>query len=197
MQSGFAATLQGHSKPFYMKRTAQLTLLDSLENQVELHLQESIRIFQNLPAEALLKPASNGGWSIAQCLEHLNSYGDFYLPEIAKALQGNQVANPAPTFKSGWLGSYFTQMMQPGSRKKMKAFKNHIPAAQLDPAEVVATFIQQQETLLKYLRLAKRADLHKRLPISISRFVRLQLGDVFQFVIAHDERHIQQAKRQL
>jgi len=180
-----------------MKRTAQIALLDALENQVELHLEEAIRTFQNLPVEIALKPATNGGWSIAQCLEHLNTYGDFYLPEIAKALHGNQIVDSDPQFKSGWLGHYFTHMMQPGSGKKMKAFKNHIPADHPDAPRVIATFIQQQEILLQYLRLARQADLHKRLPISISKLIRLQLGDVFQFVIAHNERHIQQAKRHL
>ena len=48
-------------------------LLDIIEKQVENHINDSVRIFQNLPTEALLKPAAKGGWSIAQCLWHLNS----------------------------------------------------------------------------------------------------------------------------
>ena len=34
-------------------------------------------------------------------------------------------------------------------------------------------------------------------PISIATFIRLRLGDVFAFLIAHDERHMQQALRNL
>lgn len=61
-------------------------LLNSLEHLVDGHLQQAIRHFQNMTAQDLLQPASNGGWSIAQCLDHLNSYGHYYLPKIQQAI---------------------------------------------------------------------------------------------------------------
>jgi hypothetical protein len=90
-------------------------------------------------------------------------------------------------------------MMEPGTgKRKMKAFKNHIPSPHLDAYAVAATFIQQQETLLQYLKQAGKADLNRiRIPVSIAKFIKLNLGDVFQFLIAHNERHIRQAKRNL
>ena len=172
-------------------------LLETLEDQVEAHLSDAVKIFQNLSAEKLLKPAPNGGWSIAQCLWHLNSYGDYYLPKIKSGLAKNYPANS--DFKSTWLGSYFTRIMKPGAQmKKYKAFKNHIPPAELEADKVVAEFILQQEQLLSYLKLARHTDMNRiRIPISIVSWVKLKLGDVFQFIIAHDERHLQQAKRNL
>ena len=172
-------------------------LLTTLEGEVESHLNDAVKIFQNLPAEKLLRPTANGGWSIAQCLWHLNSYGDYYLREIKLGLAKNYPANP--DFKSTWLGSYFTRIMRPGAQmKKYKAFKNHIPPVELDAPQVVAAFIQQQEQLLLYLKQARHTDLNRiRIPISIMRWIKLKLGDVFQLVIAHDERHLQQAKRNL
>lgn len=169
-------------------------LIREIEQQIDAHLQEAISVYQNMKQEDLLRPAANGGWSIAQCLEHLNSYGDFYLPEIKKAIEKHTGKAHNTSFKSTWLGNYFTQMMKPGKGKKMKAFKNHIPKQELDAWHVVAEFIQQQETLLQYLRLSAGA-MDVRVPISISRWIRLKLGDVFQFLIAHDDRHLVQAKR--
>jgi uncharacterized damage-inducible protein DinB len=170
-------------------------LLQTLEDQVEAHITDAVKIFQNLSPEELLKPAANGGWSIAQCLWHLNSYGDYYLPKIKSGLAKNYLANP--DFKSTWLGSYFTRIMKPGAQmKKFKAFKNHIPPAELDAHQVVAEFIQQQEQLLTYLKQARQTDMNRiRIPISILSWMKLKLGDVFQFIIAHDERHLLQAKR--
>jgi uncharacterized damage-inducible protein DinB len=180
-----------------MKTQSALTLLESLEDQVEQHLRDAIKIFQNLSEEELLRPADNGGWSIAQCLWHLNSYGDYYLPQIESGLTKRYPANGE--FKSTWLGSYFTNMMKPGPKmKKFSAFKNHVPPAALHAHAVVAEFIQQQEKLLALLKTAKKTDLNRvRIPISIMKWIKLKLGDVFQFVIAHDERHLQQAKRNL
>ena len=172
-------------------------LVDIMEEQVESHLTDAVKKFQNLPAEVLLKSASNGGWSVAQCLWHLNSYGDYYLPKIKSGLTKNYPANPH--FKSTWLGSYFTRIMKPGPQmKKFNAFKSHLPPVEMDPHKIVAEFILQQEQLLDYLKQARQTDLNKiRIPISILKWVRLRLGDVFQFIVAHNERHLQQAKRNI
>jgi len=172
------------------------TLLEQLEEKTEAQLQEVIALFQNRNEELLLRPAVNGGWSIAQCLEHLNSYGHYYLPRMSNALDQYK-GTPKETFKSSWLGAYFIRIMDPKtSKSKYKAFKDHQPAVSLDAHAVVAEFIRQQEVLLLLLRQAKKADLNKiRIPISIMKWLRLKLGDVFQFIIAHNERHLQQAKK--
>lgn len=181
-----------------MEQINKNILLEQLEEKTEAHVKEVIALFQNLPTEVLLRPSSTGGWSIAQCLEHLNSYGHYYLPRIAKGVQ-HYKGSPKETFKSSWLGAYFIRIMDPKtSKSKYKAFKDHQPAADLDAHAVVAEFIQQQETLLLLLREAKNIDLNKiRIPISIMKWLRLKLGDVFQFIVAHNERHLQQAKRNL
>lgn len=174
-------------------------LLNMLETRVENHLQEAIRVFQNAPTEILLKPAENGGWSIAQCLEHLNRYGNYYLPEIKNGL-AKQDGNLGPdTFKSTWLGSYFTRMMEPETgKKKSKAFKDYSPAPDLDAHAVVAEFIQQQEELIGLLKKAHNADLNTiKIPVSIAKWIKLRLGDVFGFLIAPNHRHMLQAKRNL
>lgn len=178
-----------------MNATTKIDLLDHLNCRVQRHLDIAVSKFQNLDESTLMKPSSNGGWSIAQCLDHLNSYGDFYLPEIEKALKSSE-GSPQGKFRSGWLGGYFAKMMEP-SDKKYPALKGHIPPLNLDAYAVVIKFISQQEDLLKYLQLAAHADLNFRVPTSISSLIKLKLGDVFQFLIAHNERHVQQALRNL
>jgi len=180
-----------------MTSQSSADLIDLLENQVENHVHDAVKTFQNLSVETLMKPSVQGGWSIAQCLWHLNSYGDYYLPKIAAGLAKNYPVSRE--FRSTWFGDYFTRIMKPGAQmKKFKAFKNHVPPSDIDADKVVATFIQQQELLLKYLTQARHTDMDRvRIPISILKWVKLKLGDVFQFIIAHNERHLQQAKRNL
>lgn len=199
-------TLESKTRLIFAKKTnktmskiAQAQLIQQLENRIEQHLKDTIYSLQNLPENVLLRAASNGGWSIAQCLEHLNTYGDYYLPQIKSGLEKAPKSSPDIHFESSWLGAYSIKMMEPTTgKKKFKAFKGHIPAEQLDGHAVVARFIQQQEELLSYVKQAKSVNLNNiRIPISITRLIRLKLGDVFQFIIAHDERHLQQAFRNL
>ncbi len=182
-----------------MKSIENKVLISNLEDRLELHLKESISLFQNLHESVLLKPASNGGWSIAQCLEHLNTYGRYYLPVIKKALENQPQQEGSLLFKSSYLGAYFTQLMEPKEKmKKMKAAKNHTPLSNLDAHKVVAEFIEQQEELLKLLKQSTSVDMNAvRIPISIAKWIKLKLGDVFQFLVAHNHRHILQAKRNL
>lgn len=177
----------------------KLLLLSNLENQVESHLQTAIETYQNLSDELLLKPSSSGGWSIAQCLEHLNTYGAYYLPLFEKSLAASQEDLSVEIIKSTWLGKLAIDSMNPEKgKKKFKAMKGHIPEVALDAKAVVAEFINQQEQLLQILRAAKTKNIQKiKIPISIAKFLKLHLADALQFLIIHNQRHIQQANRNL
>ncbi len=176
-------------------------LLRELHEKTETFLQEAISEWQMMPAEVLLMQPSANKWSAAQCLEHLNSYGRYYLPAIENAIVEAREKGklPAPSFNSGWLGNYFTNMMKPSPKmKKMASPKDHLPKANLNAVAVISEFIDQQEKLLKLLELSRDVDLNKTtVAISIAKFIKLKLGDVFLFLLAHNERHIVQAENAL
>ncbi len=180
-----------------MKKYNKLEKLEELEGLVEKHLDTAITIYQNLSAQELLKTPSNGGWCIAQCLEHLNRYGDYYIPNIKSALVSIADIPDNTILNSSWFGNYFVNTMDPKTgTKKYKAFKAYIPDDIEDPHEVVAKFIRQQEDLLISVRKAFVLDVNAaKIPVSISKWIRLSVGDTFRFLIAHDERHFQQAER--
>ena len=177
-------------------------LIDDLQQQTENFLNEAIQQWQMLPPTTMLHKEAPEKWSAAQCLMHLNSYGDYYLPAIARSIDEALSKQWVSTedFKSSWLGNFFTGMMLPkdaaGTVKKMKAPKNHTPLANDNSDAAIATFIDQQEKMLQLLERARAINLRKaKTPISISRFIMLPVGDTFRFLIAHNYRHILQAKR--
>ncbi len=137
---------------------------------------------------------SDGGWSVAQVIAHLNFYSDFYLPLLEKADKGNQVSQL--DFHPGWLGNYFTKLMAPDSRgaisKKMKSPANATPHSRDYALDSLEKFLGDQQRLLNVLKDINRADLNSRLPISISKLIRLKMGDVLRFVVAHEQRHFVQ-----
>lgn len=153
---------------------------------------------ENCDVAILSKPSNSGGWSILQCLDHLNSYGCYYLPAIEKSLLNGEKYSKNDQFESSWLGNYFTKMMLPNSPKKYKAVKKHLPNTDLNAKGVISEFLNQQKLLMNYLESSNNTDLNKiKIPISITKFIRLKLGDVFQFIVAHNQRHIEQAMRNL
>ena len=174
----------------------QEQLIEDLKKDVEIMI-ECVSFFR-AEKDALLMPPMPGKWSVAQVLEHLNSYGRFYLPAIDRALSVSSSQREA-WFNSGPLGNYFTNMMKPKDvfeiKNKMKAPKDHSPDATLNAEEVMDEFIQQQQKLLQLLEAGKNKSLSAiRVPISITKLVKLKLGDTFRFLIAHEQRHLIQAR---
>lgn len=183
-----------------------LSLIESLATDTEQLLEQAVRNWQMVPAAHFVHQPSPQQWSAAQCLDHLNSYGHYYLPKLKKAIEeaAPRPLKKAAYFKPGWLGDYFTKLMlpQPDGQpaKKMKAMKGHlpVPVKETDCHQIIAVFIDQQERLLALLEVAKKVDLNKiRIPISIAPFIKLKAGDTFRFIIAHNLRHAAQAGRAL
>lgn len=173
-------------------------LINDLETEVKDQIREVSKHFVNASEDLLQKSADDGGWSILQCLDHLNSYGNYYLPEIAKAIKKAKFSKE-DIYHSGWLGDYFEKIMSPDTgTKKFKAFKGHIPERSLNSTNVLNEFIRQENLLLDYLTSSKALNLESaKVPVSIAKFIRLRLGDTFRFIVAHNKRHIQQALRHL
>lgn len=152
-----------------------------------------------LPQDILQKQPSDGGWSIAQVLEHLNFYSGHYIKAIEEKLHRNQT-QPREIFKPGWFGNYFTNMMKPlpdnTVKNKIKAMKNATPPPGIDGKAALNKFIADQHLLLNLLQIAKSADLNKlRIPTSLTKLIKLNLGDTFRFFIAHEQRHMVQISK--
>ena len=139
-----------------------------------------------------------GKWSVAQVLEHLNAYNRYYLPAIERSMV--QISKDTSAwFVPGFWGNYFTNMMMPKNvyevKNKMKAMKTYTPAKGLNVESVFREFFQHQNKILQLLDVAKRRNMNSiRIPISITKLIRFKLGDTFRFLIAHEQRHMIQAR---
>lgn len=172
-------------------------LINELKTFTTKHLQE-IESFMQLSEEELTKRTYANSWNALECIEHLNLYGRYYLPEIKrKMLTSNLPA--ANEFKSGWLGNYFANSMLPKEKlNKMKTLKKTNPIHQNLTKNVLEEFHQQLIEILNLLTIAQDKNLNKiKTGISISSLVKLKLGDTLRVLIYHNERHVLQAKKAL
>lgn len=137
-------------------------------------------------------------WSVLECIEHLNRYGRFYLPEIESRMAKSQHAASA-TFKPGILGDYFAKSMEPSpNMKTMNTFKSMNPIASELHKGCIEEFIEQQDRMMACLETSKAKNLTKiKTSITISNWIKLRLGDTFRVVINHNWRHVLQAQNTL
>lgn len=166
-----------------------------IELLIEQSKQTIIRVepLKNEDLYTLTRKENPNAWSILECLEHLNLYGDFYLTEIENAIFVTSSKSEAE-FKSGPLGNYFAKSMLPKEKlNKMKTFKDKNPLnARLDK-DVIDKFLKQQSKLSDLLHRSKSVSLNKvKIKTSFSGLIRLKLGDTFQFYSNHIIRHLKQ-----
>src|SRR6476469_8039738 len=103
-----------------MQKHLTAQVIGDLQTRLETILKK-VTYWQMLSEAELCFSVSAEKWSAAQCLNHLNSYGKYYLPTIEKAMKYSTKKNAAVTYKSSWLGNYFYELMLPETpKKKMK-----------------------------------------------------------------------------
>ena len=137
-------------------------------------------------------------WSIGQCLDHLNVTVRKTLPAfdraIAAARDRSHVA-PGP-FRYGWFARWMVSSMEPPVKRRQGTFKILVPTQQqVSLAPTLAEFRSLRDQLAERVRSADGLDLRRaRVTSPVMRLLRLPLGAYFAFVLAHDRRHLLQAR---
>jgi hypothetical protein len=139
----------------------------------------------------------SGGWSVAQCIEHLNVTAREYLPKLDEGIadairRGLYGEGP---FRYNWFGRKFVQSQEPPVRRRFKAAKAFVPPASRPRQESMAAFRAYQVQFIDRLRQANGLDLARaRVQSPALRWLRLPLGSGFALMIAHERRHLWQAR---
>ena len=138
------------------------------------------------------------GWSIAQCIDHLNVTARLYLPQldegIANAIrQGLYGDGP---FTYWWLARLFVRMLEPPPRFRAKAPAAFQPPASRPRHDIMAAFRAYQVQYIDRLRQANGLDLARaRVRSPVASWIFVPLGSGFAAMIAHERRHLWQAKQ--
>jgi hypothetical protein len=182
-----------------------IELIADLEKELSI-IKATAYQLQAIDAAVLTTQPGVDKWSVAQVLEHLNSYNRYYLPEIEKTLVRAEQAGSKcqPDYNSGWLGDYFVKTMYSQIKQsnkvanKMNAPKEHCPETGLNSQKVLTEFLNGVIKLEALLVRAKKVNIEKaKTPISIAKWLKIRLGDTFRFLIAHKIRHFIQISNAL
>ncbi len=139
-----------------------------------------------------------GRWSIAQCLNHLNVGVAMVLPAFDRAIAAGRdegKTSPGP-FRYGWFSRLAIASMEPPPRWRMKTPMKKSAGTTHRAADVLPEFARLRDQLADRVRKADGLDLARIRTISpVNRLVRLPLGAYFHFILAHDRRHLWQARQ--
>jgi len=175
-------------------------LLEEVATITERNLDLVKKKFASLSENQLNWKPNTQTWSCLEIFAHLNAYASFYHNAFHKKIEITRFRTPGTQFSSSPLGRSAWQSMKLGKEKNIKrrfnAPKDYNPTVttSLVTATTLNDFQNYQSDLLKILEKSVAVNLRKvKVPISISKIVRLRLGDAFLFVAYHNERHMQQA----
>ena len=148
-------------------------------------------------AQCAWQPAPES-WSVAHCLDHLNATARSYLPVldegVADAIRRG-LYSPGP-YTYNWIGRGFVWIMEPPVRVRAKAPKPFQPAPSRPRHAIMAAFRAYQVQYVDRLRQASGLDLaHARVSSPAARWLRMPLGSAFALMVAHERRHLEQARR--
>jgi hypothetical protein len=139
-----------------------------------------------------------GGWSIAQCLDHLTRANGVYLDALragAASARTAQIVRRGP-IRPGILARLFIRAMGPGTRMKVPAPAKAVPAARLRKEDVLPAFLRIQEDVRAFAQACADLDLNRaRFNNPFAKGVRFSVGTGLLVIAAHDQRHIGQAYR--
>ena len=151
--------------------------------------------------EAWLRSGRGGGWSAAQCLEHLNLTSEAMLPRVEAGLeQARRLAGQARERRPrrdpvGWLLA-----LGSGPRVwwRLRTPAAFAPSPQLDPAAVVDRFRRLQDRWLHVVEAAEGLPLDRvKIRSPFDARVSYNLLSALDVAAAHQERHLAQAERAL
>ncbi len=139
-------------------------------------------------------------WSIGQNIDHLIVINATYYPIVPKIRSGQYRLSwlAKLDFLVNFLGKMILQAVQPDRRRKMKTFPIWEPSTSQIPAAIVRQFQQSQTELKEFIAGTK--DLVKKgtviaSPANRNIFYKLEMA--FDIIVAHERRHLEQAKEVL
>ncbi len=157
-----------------------------------------LREFDSLNAEELNHKPDPNTWSIAQNIDHLIRVNETYFPIVGKLRKGTY---RTPLLgRVGFLVNFFGKTVlnsvQPSNPKTIRTFPIWEPSLSDLPADILQQFEQHQA---KLIRLMEDADVLIGQGVVIaspaSQFIVYKLERAFEIIIAHEERHLEQAKK--
>lgn len=157
-------------------------------------------LLDEIDDEAFNQKPSAKGWSVGECVVHLNTISKAYLPALEAALSPDAPRAAGP-FLWGWVSRRFIEAVRPGSRplptaSTMKPPETSGLRSDIDRARAVSRFDADTDRWLALCERADGVDLERvKMASPFLKILRLPVGAMLEAMGLHALRHVQQAER--
>jgi hypothetical protein len=138
---------------------------------------------------------SEGGWSIAQVIEHLIVTDASYIESMETLLAHPPQRSSYESWRPSLIGGFLVRSQMPDSKQKLRTPSRWRPGPQ-PRADGLTEYIELRERLIDLVTRADGHDLRRtRLSSPASKLIRLNLGDAIMTLVVHTQRHLKQIQR--
>ena len=174
------------------------TELEGYQDQLLSIRQDAPGIVARLSDEQFnWRPAPNQ-WSIAECFGHLNIASKQFMPTFDQAIASGRERGLTATgpFAYPMLQRYFVRLMEPPPAIRVRTPGAFVPVYGATSSKVLPDFLGWQDQFGERLKQADGLDLRRiRARSAVLPWLRYGLGIGFAAFLAHERRHLWQARQ--
>lgn len=134
-------------------------------------------------------------WSIGQCLDHLVITNTAYFPTFQQCIEGKKQATfweRLPWFPA-FCGKMMIRVLDPANPQRVQAPRAFQPVSSTVRAEIVSTFVAQQEQMIELMRASQALPVTKMIITSpAASWITYSLLDACRILVVHEQRHLLQ-----
>ena len=159
-------------------------------------------LLQDRTSKQLTWCPTHGGWSVAQCIEHVARVNSVYLLAIKTAIAGSRKlaeSNDQRLRTAGWFSAFFLKSVGPEGETQMRSPQLGRPdpdSSQINPEEALQKLQRTHLEIQELLASSQQMDLNRvRFRNPFVPLIRFTVGTGFLVMAGHGRRHLLQAER--
>jgi hypothetical protein len=167
--------------------------LESIRQELNVNSERARQLFAGLSDPQLLEKPPSGGWSLAECVAHLNLATEEFYKRGSLELKG--LPKSAGRLRADFIGKLLAWALEPPYRMKMKTSPFAMPA-QVNASSVLPEYLAIQTKLQQKLNECEGLAIDKvKIASPFGEKISYNLYSFFLITTSHQRRHLWQAEQ--
>ena len=137
-------------------------------------------------------------WSIGHCVDHLRMTAEAYVPQVAATLAEarRRGATASGPFRYSAFSGWLVSTMEPPPGRRLPTVARFVPPPGRSRQQILEGYETANTALTRLISESDGIDLRRvRVQSPVTRLLRLPLGRAYEFLAAHERRHVWQAEQ--